>query len=337
MNAPENVLSTGQEKCYDQAGREVACPGTGQDAEFNKGLAWPKDRFQARGGLVRDRLTGLSWSRDANPAGFPLTWAEALDYADALNRDGHLGHDDWRVPNRRELRSLISFRDKKPALPGGYPFTNIFLGWHWTSTSAAINPAYAWYVHLEGGRMFFGRKTQNYLVWPVRGPGSAVLPVTGQKECFDQEGRIIKNGGRGQDGALQLGVSWPEPRFEVNGETALDRLTGLTWDLRADLAGKPVTWAEAFRLADQANASSLHGRADWRIPNINELESLVDASRYSPALPAGHPFTHAGESYVSSTNSAFEPDWCMALHLHKGAVGVGHKKSGRYLAWLTAG
>ena len=45
-----------------------------------------------------------------------------------------------------------------------HPFENVFLGWCWTSTSAAINPSYAWYVHLEGGRMFFGHKRQSYLV-----------------------------------------------------------------------------------------------------------------------------------------------------------------------------
>jgi hypothetical protein len=61
----------------------------------------------------------------------------------------------------------------------------------------------------------------------------------------------------------------------------------------------------------------------WRLPNINELESLVDCGRHNPALPSGHPFTDVREGYWSSTTSRFEPDWAWALYLKKGAIGVG--------------
>jgi hypothetical protein len=54
---------------------------------------------------------------------------------------------------------------------------------------------------------------------------------------------------------------------------------------------------------------SAKGKAGWRLPNINELESLVDCGMHSPALQAGHPFECIQESYWSSTTSMFEPDW----------------------------
>jgi len=47
----------------------------------------------------------------------------------------------------------------------------------------------------------------------------------------------------------------------------------------------------------------------WRLPNINELESLVDCGQYNPALPMHHPLTAVQNIYWSSTTSLYEPDW----------------------------
>lgn len=329
-----HYLNTGQRTCHDVAGRQRPCAGSGQDAEFAPGAAWPEPRLVEAGpGLVRDRLTGLEWTRCANPAEFPLTWPEALDYVAGLNAQWHLGRRDWRLPNRRELRSLISHQTRKPALPLGHPFEDVFLGWYWSSTSAAPAPAHAWYVHLEGGRMFYGHKQQSFLTWPVRGQ-SAILPATGQTGCYDAEGREIVGAGGGQDGELRLGAAWPEPRFTLQGENlARDNLTGLVWRRQADLTGGPVTWPQALEAA--ARLGEAGGR--WRLPTINQLESLVDCSRHFPALPQGHPFLEVREAYWSSTNSLFEPDWAWALYMHKGACGVGQKKDPHFHVWVVKG
>ena len=208
---------------------------------------------------------------------------------------------------------------------------NVFPGWYWTSTTAAINTAYAWYIHLEGGRMFYGGKEQFFLLWPVRSEGYGVLPVTGQRECHDAKGRIIDCAGSGQDGEFRFGFAWPEPRFEVVRDVVIDRLTGLCWLREADLTGRLTTWSEALEAVEKLNRES--EGAEWRLPNINELETLVDCSTHSPALPAGHPFKDVQEAYWSSTTSMFEPDWAWALYLLKGAVGVGQKKGAHFAAW----
>ncbi|MEW6327708.1 MAG: DUF1566 domain-containing protein [Thermodesulfobacteriota bacterium] len=189
--------------------------------------------------------------------------------------------------------------------------------------------------------MFYGRKDEYHLLWPVRGE-SSVLPVTGQRHCFDAEGLEIGCGGqempaacRGQDGEIRAGCPWPAPRFDVEGETAIDRLTGLRWMRKADLAGRGVTWPDAFTVVESLNRIGLGGSSQWRLPNINELESLVDCSAHSPALPSGHPFEEVQEVYWSSTTSVFEPDWAWALYLYKGAVGVGRKKVGHFHVWAV--
>jgi len=281
-----------------------------------------------------DRLTGLDWTQNANRAGFPMTWGEALDFIADMNRKGTLGRSDWRLPNRRELRSLMSHQSRKPSLPRGHPFGNVFSGWYWTSTTAAINTAYAWYVHMEGARMFYGHKEQFFLVWPVRGGGRDVLPATGQNRCYDIEGNVIPCEGSGQDGEFRTGTPWPEHRFEVEGDTVIDRLTNLCWLRAADLTHEEVTWKDALEAVAELNASKNEDIA-WRLPNINELESLVDCGAHSPALSAGHPFLEVRQAYWSSTTSVFEPDWAWALYLTKGAVGVGQKKGAHFHAWAV--
>lgn len=328
-------LSTGQILCYDNLGQETACQGSGQDAEFRPGVVWPSPRFIADGPVVRDELTGLVWLRDANQAGFPLSWSEALEHVATLAAEGHAGRDDWRLPNRRELRSLISYANRNPALISGHPFANVYLGWYWSSTSAAINPAYAWYVHLEGGRMFYGHKSQYFLVWPVAGRGNGVLACTGQTRCYDTTGIKKECPGTGHDAELMAGTPWPEPRFVADGPVVRDELTSLVWTREADLSAGPLTWRDALKAASKVVVTTPDGYGPWRLPTINELESLVDAGRHTPALPDGHPFANVAEAYWSSTSSSFEPDWAMALYLHKGAVGVGQKPGRHFCAWAV--
>ncbi|MCB2186826.1 MAG: DUF1566 domain-containing protein [Deltaproteobacteria bacterium] len=310
--------NSGQTRCYDTAGRPQTCAGSGQDAEFRPGLPWPTPRLVPRDGLVEDRLTGLLWSGDANPGGFPLAWAEAGELTAAWNQDRHLGRGDWRLPNRREMLSLFSFQHAQPALPPDHPFVNLTPGWRWTATPAAKVPGYYWYVHTDGGRMFYGHQDQYNLVWPVAGPARPVLPAPAP----------------GPPGPG--GLAWPVPRFAAAGPVVRDRLTGLYWSRGADLGPGEVSWAAALEAAAALGATAPGGIHRWRLPTIWELESLVDASRHSPALPADHPFLDLGEAYWSATSSAYDPSWAMALYLWKGAVGVGQKPGRHYRAWAVA-
>lgn len=320
-NGKISFLSTGQKQCSDENGNPLPCPDSGQDAEFHTGLKWPEPRFQVEGETVTDLLTGLSWTKNSNPAGFPLQWAEGLDFIDSINSEEYSGRKDWRMPNRHELHSLISFNNCKPALPADHPFGKIFLAWYWTSTSYAGGLNHAWRVHLEGGRMFYGEKNDYSLLWPVCGE-SKILAPTGQTESYDPKNRD-----------KQHGFIFTSPKFVDDGTTVIDITTGLRWLKKADLCG-PVSWTEG--LAEVAKLRKKNPAHNWRMPNIRELESVVDASTAFPALEKGHPFKNTGEVYWSSTSSSYEYDWAMALYLGKGAVGVGFKKGDPFLVWPVA-
>ena len=330
-------LWTGQLDCYDMNGKIIPCQDSGQDGEFQSGIPWPAVRFAVKGELVHDNLTGLQWLKNANPAEFPVTWQEALDYIFRMNREKFAGRTDWRLPNRRELRSLMAFGTRKPALPPDHPFENVFLGWYWTSTTSAMDSCYAWYIHMEGARMFFGRKDQYYLFWPVCGLGNGVVAATGQKHCYDTGGNKVVCRGTGQDGELQLGGDWPVSRFVVEQHVVLDRLTGLSWLQDADIGNNnTLAWSETLRYVKNLEISLPEPFRCWRLPTINELESLVDCSRHTPALPLDHPFKNVRDVYWSSTTSFFEPDWAWALYLNKGATGVGFKQEKTFHLWPVA-
>jgi hypothetical protein len=63
----------------------------------------------------------------------------------------------------------------------------------------------------------------------------------------------------------------------------------------------------------------------WRLPNIRELESLVDLNCHSPALESGHSFEHTADGDWSATTGIYETRYAWVLYPRDGAVGVGYK------------
>jgi hypothetical protein len=133
---PAPLWETGQTACYDTAGNVRNCSGTGEDGEFRKGVAWPSPRFAINGDCVIDNLTGVTWAKNANLFNGTITWQGALDYVASINSGpGLCGQHDWRLPNIKELISLIDYSQYGPALPLNHPFTNVQSQAYWSSTS----------------------------------------------------------------------------------------------------------------------------------------------------------------------------------------------------------
>jgi hypothetical protein len=161
------VVETGQTTCYDGSGNSINCTGTGQDGEYQKGIDWPTPRFSDLGnGTVTDNLTGLMWTKDAQQIKGTMKWTDALI---ACNNSDFAGFTDWRLPNVRELLSLIDYREHNPALPSGNPFDNVQFIFYWTSTTYASITNHAWGVYLYNGYVYNYHKITNAYVWSVRG------------------------------------------------------------------------------------------------------------------------------------------------------------------------
>ena len=100
------VIDTGQVKCYNNA-REISCPKPGQpfygqDARYEGNVSSYRDNGD---GTITDLNTGLMWSKAVDKKKVSLIEAEKIVKRMTLG-----GHADWRVPNIKELYSLIDFR-----------------------------------------------------------------------------------------------------------------------------------------------------------------------------------------------------------------------------------
>ena len=167
------VPKTGQTECYDSGGSVIACTGTDRDGEYQMGASVAPRFTDNLDGTVTDNLTGLIWLKDADCFG-PRLWADALTDANTLS-DPSCGLTDssvvgdWRLPNVKELESLIDYGQYTPAFPPGHPFSGVQSNNYWPSTSNVNNPNNAWSVYLNGGYVDNSDKTNTNYIWPVRG------------------------------------------------------------------------------------------------------------------------------------------------------------------------
>jgi uncharacterized protein DUF1566 len=148
--------ATGQTKCYDRSRAEVPCDGAdcpGQDGLYHAGCPM-EGRFVDNGdGTVTDNCTGLMWQRDTGDVNGDgrsdeqdnSDWCGALSYCEDLVL---AGHDDWRLPNIRELESLVDFSRVNPSID---PIFGMLPLSCWSSTPLAGNPDFAWFVSFSRG------------------------------------------------------------------------------------------------------------------------------------------------------------------------------------------
>ncbi len=165
-------------------------------------------------------------------------------------------------------------------------------------------------------------------VYPAAVPKTAV-PKTGQTVSYRT----------GDDGDLETGLAWPNPRFtDLGSGTIQDNLTGLEW-VKAphSLSGNSgaTTWNGAI---DRCNNLVYAGHSDWRLPSIKELESLVNCGTYYPVLSAGHPFAGVRYYYYwSGTSHANFTDGAWVVSMGDGYVYNSSKANGYNDVWPVRG
>ncbi len=132
-----------------------------------------QSRFIDNGnGTVTDKWTGLIWLKKANC--WHVNWQTALDNAknlasDECDLDDGSKAGDWRLPNIRELHSLVDFSQDNPSLWSEHPFLKVLNSYYWSATTRVSFTSYAWVVGFNYGYVSSNVKTYTYYVWPVRG------------------------------------------------------------------------------------------------------------------------------------------------------------------------
>lgn len=129
---------------------------------------------------VRDNVTGLIWEVKTIDGGLRdqshlYTWynpdpelnggspgvedggdcdggiaCDTLSYVQAVNEQGLCGHNDWRMPTRSELRSIVDYRENFPAIDQGH-FPNTMALSYWSADPNPTYPSYAWHTDFRFG------------------------------------------------------------------------------------------------------------------------------------------------------------------------------------------
>ena len=156
------LLKTGQTAVYH----------AGDDGTYQKGMAFNYQTSNPAGNgeiVTTDNVTGLMWASDGNGAGCfnggTRTWTESLDWAEGLT---FAGYSDWRLPNRRELESLINAGRANPAINTTY-FPNTSADYYWSGSTYADLTVGAWVVGFDVSGVGAYDKTDTYYVRAVRG------------------------------------------------------------------------------------------------------------------------------------------------------------------------
>jgi len=127
----------------------------GDDGDFEKGYPKAPPRFVDNGdGTITDNASGLMWVKDpVNDIGSPFdetrVWDDAID--ECLGLD-YAWHSDWRLPNIKELISIVDYKNFDPSIDTAF-FPNTKSREYWTSTTMASYTAVTFYVYFTDGEL----------------------------------------------------------------------------------------------------------------------------------------------------------------------------------------
>ncbi|MDC7243697.1 MAG: DUF1566 domain-containing protein [Sphaerochaetaceae bacterium] len=344
------ITDTNQNNFYDLKGnqiKEVPLKLKGQDAEY-KGVK--PDFTDNLDGTITDNNTGLVWMK--NPNSKPLNYDGAKKYIDQLNLNSD---SKWRLPTVKELFGISDFSKGWPYLDTEY--------FNFAKISQESRPI--GHHHGPGGPMGGMPPGRPPFPPPHRGrpgprPGSDFEDEVGKfngqfwssnkylvgNTHGDMETAFGVNHASGHVKGYPCNSSGPMGKyvravmgeevtnndfFDNHNQTITDSATGLMWAKRDNEL--PITWKDALKFVRECNSSHYLGYKDWRLPNVKELQSIVDYSGLYPAI--NKEFFRCTENkknpnfyYWSSTSAYFSkhnPKYTFAWYV---AFGYAVDKSG---------
>jgi len=305
------LVDTNQQDCYgSMRGATVECSGTGQDGEFS--INPHSYTFCEEDTVVVDNHTGLMWSASTDTDGVSgindddkMTYDQGVEYCADLSLGNYT---DWRLPSMKELYSiyLMSGQDLSGLSGATTPGTSV----DYSAYPPFIDTNYfdvGYGDTSKGERIIDGQyltSTKN-MSRVMRNQAEAFFGVNfvdGHVKAYEiyeqaySDARYYVRCVRGDE-------SYGQNSFKiVDSDTVIDEATNIMWE-RSDHSSSD--YADAL---DICNDSEVGGYTDWRLPNVKELQSIVDYTRSpdktnSPAIDT---------DYFNSTefvNEAGERDW----------------------------
>jgi hypothetical protein len=317
-------------------------PGTGQTSDYTDTVGEDSDytinppeytKLDASGNvltdtaddwaMVRDDVTGLTWENKSDLADIhnvddTYTWQGAQDnFIARLNDDYFGGYSDWRLPTIKELYTLTHKGRYNTAVnPDYFPIIRYSTGLprlvYWSSTTYTRDPSLAWYLDFRDGDTYYSSIGDD--------------PI-GSKDHLNF---AIAVRGRQANSAL----------VDNNDGTVTDTATGLIWQKSGPTnqsgAAIALTWEEALAYCEKLE---LNEKDDWRLPNVNELQSIVDYRFYNPSVDVTFFPDTQSEPYWSSTTYAPDNGIAWDISFFNGDVLVNYrsKLETRYVRAVRGG
>lgn len=299
MQNQGGLRQTGQYNSYDVNGDVISDGSLKDDGYYQSGMA----RYFTRSGvgIVTDYSAGLvqMWQDNSNVVLKPWITqenADAKNYDDtsgdtAVSYCSNLtlgGYNDWRLPTVNELRNLADYGNT-PALESIFQYgpEDRSDKDYWSATTFVEDESIAWSIEYFTGKTGpLVSKANDALVRCIRG-GSELTA------------ELVRNDTSG---------------------IVTDQTTQLMW--QDNTINAKMSWTNAFQYCETLTDG---GYDDWRLPNVNELNSIVDYTRSSPAI--NPVFQYADSSYYwSSTSSDYDKRWPLAISFVQGFVSSGLDK-----------
>ncbi len=305
------IVGTNQTLFFDNNGiiaePKKNSPFYGQDANFTHNMPSYTDNED---GTITDNITGLIWQKDYKV----MSYDEALEEAKNCTL---AGESDWRIPTIKEAYSLIIFsgtdasnRDMTKVPDDAIPFidTNYFAFQYGSNGTRVID------TQILSSTFNISSHERNINIFGVN-------IADGRIKCYPMKTR---EGGKNYTVRLVRGKAYGENHFVDNkNKTISDKATGLMW--QQEDSGKGMNWQEALEYAKKMNKQNYLGYNDWRVPNIKELQSIVDYSR-SPEVtssPAIDPIFKTTKIKNEAGETDYPFFWSSTTHCSTGLRSIG--------------
>ncbi len=246
------IVPTNQNKCYDDT-KKIDCPSTAGSEECSKTAFCGQDAQypdNQRNFEIQTKnnekvvIDSITHLMWQQDITPGKTWKDAIIYCDNLN---YAGYTDWRLPTVKELTDLVNYSRIGPSIDTSH-FPDTPPVWFWTSNQAFPYPSNAWVVDFNEGYVYYSPVNNYNLIRCVRNSNNN----TGLQDF------IVRS-------------------YKKNNPIVMDMMTGLMWTKNYIPL---MNWKQALAYCESLNYS---GFKDWRLPNINELSSLIDYNQTNPA------------------------------------------------------
>jgi hypothetical protein len=315
------VKKTGITKSYGKHSIEATDGSIRDDGFYKSGVA-PKYSRDNDTEVVTDHVTGLQWIDPKKVVKKYWVTKENFykkNYTDtsgdtAVNYCPNLsfgGHSDWRLPTARELTSVMTYRRKSNfIINDAFKYGNDTS--HWTSTLLA-----------EELSESFGDLFVVLRIWSVRAGevNKATVRTDHITRGSDLIVRCVRN-------------SIAPANFSKSEDIVTDNITKLQWQNDASMSNNQgdFNWFQAIEYCEDL---ALGGHEDWRLPNINELTSIADFTRF-PVI--NKIFAHGGkdQSLTRWSSSASDSE-AMILNFRSGNYSRSSKLNSIEIRCVRAG